>query len=112
LATALLLQIHDRVSDEEARQRACVDVRWKVALGLEMESRPFAKSTLQLFQAQLILHERVRLPFERSSALAPAARLSEAGAEVKAGPAHHRSAGPGSGEGHLLSAAVSRVRRS
>jgi DDE family transposase/transposase-like protein DUF772 len=66
LATALLLQIHDRVSDEEARQRACFDVRWKVALGLEMESRPFAKSTLQLFRAQLILHERVRLPFERS----------------------------------------------
>lgn len=70
LATALLLQIHDRVSDEEARQRACFDVRWKVALGLEMESRPFAKSTLQLFRAQLILHEQVRLPFERSLELA------------------------------------------
>jgi hypothetical protein len=70
LATALLLQIHDRVSDEEARQRACFDVRWKVALGLEMESRPFAKSTLQLFRAQLILHEHVRLPFERSLELA------------------------------------------
>jgi hypothetical protein len=70
LATALLLQIHDRVSDEEARQRACFDVRWKVALGLEMESRPFAKSTLQLFRAQLILHEQVRLPLERSLELA------------------------------------------
>ncbi len=66
LATALLLQIHDRVSDEEARQRAAFDARWKVALGLEMEQRPFAKSTLQLFRAQLILHEKVRLPFERS----------------------------------------------
>jgi transposase len=66
LATALLLQIHDRVSDEEARQRAAFDVRWKVALGLEMEERPFAKSTLQLFRAQLILHEKMRLPFERS----------------------------------------------
>ncbi len=66
LATALLLQIHDRVSDEEARQRAAFDARWKVALGLEIEERPFAKSTLQLFRAQLILHEKVRLPFERS----------------------------------------------
>lgn len=66
LATALLLQIHDRVSDEEARQRAAFDVRWKVALGLEVEERPFAKSTLQLFRAQLILHEKMRLPFERS----------------------------------------------
>jgi transposase len=66
LATALLLQIHDRVSDEEARQRAAFDLRWKVALGLEVEARPFAKSTLQLFRAQLILHEKMRLPFERS----------------------------------------------
>jgi hypothetical protein len=70
LATALLLQIHDRVSDEEARQRAAFDLRWKVALGLEMEARPFAKSTLQLFRAQLILHEKMRLPFERSLELA------------------------------------------
>jgi Transposase domain (DUF772) len=51
LATALLLQAQERCSDEEARQRACFDVRWKVALGLEMKSRPFAKSTLQLFRA-------------------------------------------------------------
>ena len=70
LATALLLQVHERCSDEEARQRACFDVRWKVALGLEMETRPFAKSTLQLFRAQLILHEKMRLPFERSLELA------------------------------------------
>jgi hypothetical protein len=58
LATALLLQAHERCSDEEARQRACFDARWKVALGLEMESRPFAKSTLQLFRAQLICTRR------------------------------------------------------
>jgi hypothetical protein len=70
LATALLLQVHDRCSDEEARQRACFDARWKVALGLEMETRPFAKSTLQLFRAQLILHERVRAPLDRSLELA------------------------------------------
>ena len=70
LATALLLQVHDKASDEEARQRACFDMRWKVALGLEAEERPFAKSTLQLFRAQLILHEKMRLPFERSLELA------------------------------------------
>lgn len=70
LASALLLQVHERCSDEEARQRACFDARWKVALGLEMETRPFAKSTLQLFRAQLILHERMRLPFERSLEMA------------------------------------------
>lgn len=70
LASALLLQIHDRCSDEEARRRACFDACWKVALGLEMETRPFAKSTLQLFRAQLILHEKMRLPLDRSLQLA------------------------------------------
>lgn len=66
LATALLLQAHDRVSDEEAKQRADFDVRWKVALGIAVEERPFAKSTLQLFRSQLIIHDKVRAVFERS----------------------------------------------
>lgn len=57
LATALLLQAHDKVSDEEAKGRAEFDLRWKVALGIPVEERPFAKSTLQLFRAQLVLHE-------------------------------------------------------
>jgi hypothetical protein len=47
LATALVLQTYDGVSDDEAKQRADYDLRWKVALGVELEARPFAKSTLQ-----------------------------------------------------------------
>ena len=35
LATALLLQSHDKVSDAEAKARADFDLRWKVALGIE-----------------------------------------------------------------------------
>ena len=66
LATALLLQAHDGVSDEEAKARADFDLRWKAALGIGLEERPFAKSTLQLFRARLIIHERVRTLFERS----------------------------------------------
>ena len=62
VATALLLQAYDKVSDLEAKQRADFDIRWKVALGIEVEARPFAKSTLQLFRAQLIL----RAVFQRS----------------------------------------------
>ena len=46
LATALLLQTYDQVSDAEAKARADFDIRWKVALGIEIEDRPFAKSTL------------------------------------------------------------------
>ena len=70
LATALLLQSHDKVSDAEAKARADFDLRWKVALGIEVEDRPFAKSRLQVFRAQLILHDKVREVFESSLRLA------------------------------------------
>ena len=71
LATALLLlQTYDKVSDAEAQARADCDIRWKVALGIEIEDRPFAKSTLQMFRAQLILHDKVREVFEQSRRLA------------------------------------------
>ena len=70
LATALLLQTHDKVSDAEAKARADFDLRWKVALGIEIEDRPFAKSTLQVSRAQLILHDKVRAVFESSLRLA------------------------------------------
>src|SRR5829696_802159 len=45
---------------------ATFDLRWKVALGIGLEERPFAKSTLQLFRARLIIHERVRAVFQKS----------------------------------------------
>ena len=60
LATALPLLSHDKVSDGEAKARADFNIRWKVALGIDPEDRPFAKSTLQVFRAQLILHDKVR----------------------------------------------------
>lgn len=66
LANALLLQNHDRVSDDEAKARADFDIRWKVALGIAVDEKPFAKSTMQLFRAHLILHEKVRAVFQRS----------------------------------------------
>jgi hypothetical protein len=58
------------VSDEEAKARADFDIRWKVALGIGIEERPFAKSTLQLFRAHLVLHDHVRAVFERSLSFA------------------------------------------
>ena len=42
-----IAKTHDKVSDAEAKARADFDIRWKVALGIEVEDRPFAKSTLQ-----------------------------------------------------------------
>ena len=70
LATALVLQTYEGVSDAEATQRAAYDLRWKVALGVEVEAKPFAKSTLQEFRAQLIVHEQARTLFQESLDLA------------------------------------------
>ena len=42
--------------------------KWR--LGIEIEDRPFAKSTLQVFRAQLALHDKVREVVEGSLRLA------------------------------------------
>jgi hypothetical protein len=70
LATALVLQTYAGVSDDEAKQRADDDLRWKVALGVGVDARPFAKSTLQEFRAQLIVHDQAAAIFRRSLGLA------------------------------------------
>ena len=103
LATALLLQTHDKVSDAEAKARADFDLRWKVALGIEVEDRPFAKSTLQVFRAQLILHDKVREVFESSLRLARESGYLKK-AEHEGGAGHDQHPGAGRGQGHLQSA--------
>jgi Transposase DDE domain/Transposase domain (DUF772) len=70
LCLALILQYYDGCSDQEASDRAAYDQRWKVALGAEEMERPFVKSTLQLFRAQLLVHEKARALFEASLELA------------------------------------------
>ena len=62
LASALLLQVHDSVSDPEAVARSAFDLRWKVALGLELAEKLCAKTTVQHFRAQLVLHEAAGRP--------------------------------------------------
>ena len=46
LASALLLQARDKVSDAEAKGRADFDIRLKVALGIEVEERPLRITAL------------------------------------------------------------------
>jgi hypothetical protein len=75
LAVALLLQAHDSVSDEEAISRSAFDLRWKVALSLELDEKLCAKSTLQRFRAQLILHEATGQIFDRGVEACHAAGL-------------------------------------
>jgi hypothetical protein len=57
LTKVLLLQMYDRCSDAEAVERAAYDLRWKVALRIRPEERPFAKSTLQMHRARIHLHD-------------------------------------------------------
>jgi len=53
----LFLRAHERVSFVEAIDRTKYDLRWKVALGLEMEEVVMQKSTLQEFEARLVIQE-------------------------------------------------------
>jgi len=53
----LFLRAYERVSFVEAIERTKYDLRWKVALGLEMQEVPMQKSALQEFEAKLVLHE-------------------------------------------------------
>ena len=66
LALCLLLKAHDKVSDEETVERANFDVRWCVALGIELASEPFVKSTFQEFRAKLVIHEQAGAIFQAS----------------------------------------------
>ena len=54
----LFLRAYEVVSFVEAIERTKYDLRWKVALGLELEEVPIQKSALQEFQARLVLHEQ------------------------------------------------------
>lgn len=66
LCIALLLQAKEGLSDDEAIQRTAFDLRWKVALGIELEDKLCAKSTLQLFRAKLVLHDKYQSVFQAS----------------------------------------------
>lgn len=70
LATALVLQTYDKVSDDEAHRRAAFDLQWKVALGVELTAVPFGKSTLCEFRALLLLHQQQAAIFRKSLKLA------------------------------------------
>lgn len=63
LALTLLLQNEAKVSDEEAILRTEFDLRWAAVLGRFAGTPLCAKSTLQLFRAQLIIHEEAHMIF-------------------------------------------------
>lgn len=62
----VLLQWYEKVSDDEAIERAKYDLRWKAALGVEDHEGLCAKFTLQTFRGKLLLNERGRAILARS----------------------------------------------
>lgn len=68
--TLLLLQMHDKCSDEEAIQRSTFDLRWSVALDIEIAERLCGRSTLQEFRAKVLLHDEAEKQFKSILGLA------------------------------------------
>jgi hypothetical protein len=66
LALVLLMQFYARVSDAEAIARAMYDARWLCVLRRRLGEQLCAKSTYCVFRAQLILHDKLSMVFERS----------------------------------------------
>jgi hypothetical protein len=83
LCVALVLQTYAGCSDQEASERAAYDQRWKVALGAGEMERPFAKSTLQMFRAQLLVHGKAKELFEASLEAARRASLLRRDGQVR-----------------------------
>ena len=66
LALTTVMQHQAQASDEEAIACTEFDLRWAAVLRREAGTPLCAKSTLQLFRAQLVLHEGARTIFKRS----------------------------------------------
>ena len=80
LALLTLLQHHAGCSDQEAVERSGYDLRWAAVLGRAGGAPLCAKSTLQLFRSQLVIHEEAQQIFTASIAEARQAGLLKRGA--------------------------------
>ncbi len=65
LSGILLLQFYDDVSDAEAVARLSFDLRWKVALTLDLDFDPPHSSSLSVFRGRLLEHGQERYAFDR-----------------------------------------------
>lgn len=73
LSGILLLQFYDDVSDAEAIARLAFDLRWKVALTLDLDFDPPHSSSLSIFRGRLLEHSQERYAFDRLLAVGRAA---------------------------------------
>jgi hypothetical protein len=75
MSGVLLLQFYDDVSDAEAVERVCFDLRWKVALNVSLDYAGFHPSSLSVFRARLLEHGKERYAFDRLLAVSREAGL-------------------------------------
>lgn len=61
----MLLQYHDDCSDRETEARVRFDLRWKHALGLDLQDAGFDATVLSVFRRKLIEHNLTRVLFDR-----------------------------------------------
>ncbi len=73
LSGVLLLQFYDDVSDAEAVARLTFDLRWKVALTVDLDFDPPHSSSLSIFRSRLLEHGQERYAFDRLLAVGRAA---------------------------------------
>lgn len=66
LALTTLLQQEAGISDEETIERTACDLRWAAVLRRSAGEPLCAKSTFQLFRAHLVLHDEIRMLFQKS----------------------------------------------
>src|SRR5206468_4275237 len=81
LAKVLLLQHRTGVSDEQAMEAVAWDLRWKVALGLQVDHEGWHPTSLTKFRARLLLHEKEGLALENTLRLATELGMLEGTAE-------------------------------
>lgn len=85
---AILLQYHDDCSDLEAEMRVRFDLRWKHALGLDLQDRGFDATVLCRFRRKLLDHGLERELFERLVGVAREAGLLTKDAEQLVDSSH------------------------
>lgn len=113
LALARLLQHYAGISDAEVIERCRYDLRWKVALDLDLASvkAPFAKSTFQAFRVRLTIHQQEGLAFEKSVRSAKEAGLLPQRLRVALDSSPVRGRGALKDTFNLLSDAIAAVIR-
>ncbi|MGE0126452.1 MAG: IS1182 family transposase [Vicinamibacterales bacterium] len=81
LAKVMLLQHRTGLSDEAAMEAVAWDLRWKVALGLEVDHQGWHPTSLTKFRARLLLHGKEHLALENTLRLAEEIGLLDGTAE-------------------------------